>query len=66
MLAHYFEVGEEELEAKAVLDPRTAVAVDVALLRSIPALPAVWLLSGLVYDVATGLVDVVVPASPIR
>src|SRR6202453_2939708 len=66
MLAHYFQIKESELKAKAVTDPRAAVAIDVALLRSIPALPPKWLLSGLVYDVATGLVDVVVPPAPIR
>jgi len=65
-LMHYFRIQEAELKAKAVLDPRAAVAVDVALLRTIPVLPAKWLLSGLVYDVATGLVEVVVPPAPIR
>jgi carbonic anhydrase len=29
-------------------------------------LPAEWLISGLVYDVATGLVEIVVPPSQIR
>ena len=66
MLKHYFQVPDGELKAKAVMDPRTAVAVDVALLRTIPALPGQWLISGLVYDVASGLVDVVLPPSPIR
>jgi carbonic anhydrase len=66
MLAHYFQVREEELKAKAVTDPRAAVAVDVASLRAIPALPGAWLLSGLVYNVATGLVEIVVPPAPIR
>ena len=66
MLAHYFQIKEGELKAKAVTDPRAAVAVDVALLRAIPALPGEWLVSGLVYEVATGLVDVVVPPAPIR
>ena len=65
-LAHYFQIEEGDLKAKAVLDPRAAVAVDVAVLRAIPVLPAAWLLSGLVYDVATGVVEVVVPAAPIR
>jgi len=64
-LAHYFQIPEEEVKTKAVMDPRAAVAIDVALLRTIPALPAKWLLSGLVYDVATGLVEVVVPPTPI-
>ena len=66
MLTHYFQIPEEQLKAKAVTDPRAAVAVDVALLRAVPALPGGWLISGLVYDVATGLVEVVVPPAPIR
>jgi carbonic anhydrase len=65
-LAHYFQIPEGEVKSKAVLDPRAAVAGDVALLRTIPALPSQWILSGLVYDVATGLVEVVVPPAPIR
>jgi carbonic anhydrase len=66
MLARYFQVQEGELKKKAVSDPRAAVAIDVASLRAIPALPGQWLLSGLVYDVATGLVEIVVPPVPIR
>jgi carbonic anhydrase len=66
MLAHYFQITEREVEPKSVRDPYKSVAVDVAALRAIPALPDDWLISGLVYDVATGLVEVVVPASPIR
>jgi carbonic anhydrase len=65
MLASYFGVGKEELKAKAVTDPRAAVAVDVAALKVNPALPTNWLVSGLVYDVTTGLVDVVVPPAPL-
>jgi len=66
MLAHYFQIQEGELKAKAVTDPRAAVSADVAALRAISALPAAWMLSGLVYDVATGLIEVVVPPAPIR
>jgi carbonic anhydrase len=65
-LAHYFQIQEGDLKTKAVTDTRAAVAVDVAALRAIPALPGAWLISGLVYDVATGLVEVVVPPAPIR
>jgi carbonic anhydrase len=65
MLAPYFQIQEAELKTKAVSDPRAAVAADVASLRAIPALPSEWLVSGLVYDVATGLVEVVVPAARI-
>ena len=66
MLAQYFQVPDTDLKTKAVTDPRAAVASDVALLRTIPALPGAWLISGLVYDVATGRVDIVVPPAPIR
>jgi carbonic anhydrase len=65
-LAHYFQIQEGELKTKAVADPRAAVVADVAALRAIPALPSAWLISGLVCDVATGLVETVVPPAPIR
>ena len=66
MLAHYFQIPESELKTKTVPDPRAAVRGDVALLRVIPALPSAWIISGLVYDVATGLVEIVAPPVPIR
>ena len=66
MLTHYFQIREEELKKKKVTDPRAAVAVYVALLRAIPELPSEWQISGLVYDVATGLVEIVVPPALIR
>jgi carbonic anhydrase len=66
LLTHYFQIEEGELKTKSVSDPRAAVAVDVAALRAIPALPGEWLISGLVFDVATGLVEIVQPPAPIR
>ena len=66
MLARYFQIPEAELKKKAVTDPRAAVSADVAWLRAIPALPSDWLISGLVYDVATGLVEIVAPPARIR
>jgi carbonic anhydrase len=66
MLAHYFQVPEDDVAAKAVTDPHAAVVADVATLRSIPVLPAQWMISGLVYDVKTGLVETVVAPAPIR
>ena len=66
LLAHYFQVPESDIPAKAVTDPVAAVAVDVAALRAIPVLPSQWILSGLVEDVSTGSVKVVVPPAPIR
>lgn len=66
MLAHYFQIPEQEVRTKSVPDPRAAVKLDVAALRAIQALPPEWLISGLVYDVSTGLVEVVVPPAQIR
>ena len=66
LLASYFGIDQEALAAKAVTDPYAAVAVDVAALKANPALPGNRLVSGLVYDVTTGLVEVVVPPAPLR
>jgi carbonic anhydrase len=66
MLGRYFQVPDTELKTKAVTDPRSAVAADVATLRDTSALPDEWLLSGLVYDVATGRVETVVSPARVR
>ena len=55
-----------EVQEKFIDDPRSAVAVDVAALRAVPALPAAWLLSGIVYNVATGLAEIIIPPAPVR
>src|SRR6516164_8092500 len=51
-LAAFFEIPPDELDDKAVADPYAAVRVDTAIARH--ALPPGRLVSGLVYDVATG------------
>ena len=66
MLAGYFGITQENLTNKAVADPELAVAADVAALRAVPALPAQWMISGHVYDVATGAVRMIVPTAPLR
>jgi carbonic anhydrase len=60
-LAAFFEIPAEELAGKAVTDPYAAVRVDAALARH--ALPPGRLVSGLVYDVATGLIEIADPAT---
>jgi hypothetical protein len=59
LLAKYFEIPVEELDTKAVRDPHAAVRIDVNIVRR--TLPAELVVSGLVYDVDTGLVELVVP-----
>jgi len=61
MLAGYFGIDPAAVTSKAISDPHKAVAVDVATLKTLAVLPKGWLISGLVYDVATGTVEVVVP-----
>src|SRR5579862_8392950 len=61
LLAGYFGIDPAAISSKSISDPRTAVASDVAILKALPDLPKAWLISGLVYDVATGKVEVVVP-----
>jgi carbonic anhydrase len=60
-LAAFFEIPVEDLGGKAVDDPYAAVRIDVDIARH--RLPPDLLVSGLVYDVDTGLIDVVVPAT---
>lgn len=64
LLADYFEVPAAHLAAKAVTDPVAAVRVDVEILKRKIAAGA--FVTGLVYDVATGLIDVVVPPARVE
>jgi carbonic anhydrase len=66
LLAQHFGVARGDLAAKAVTDPYTAVKVDVAALQANPNLRADFIVSGLVYDVATGRVEIVVSPAPLR
>ena len=66
LLATTFGIDEADLPAKAVSDPRAAVAVDVAAIKANPFLPAEFIVSGLVYDVRTGLIETVVAPSVLR
>ncbi|MEV0720503.1 carbonic anhydrase [Asanoa sp. NPDC050611] len=59
LLTDFFEIPVGDLDAKAVMDPYASVTIDVALMKQ--AMPPGVLVSGLVYDVDTGLVEVVVP-----
>jgi carbonic anhydrase len=65
LLAEYFEIPTEELEAKSVSDPVGSVRVDVEVVLGKLRSPA-FFVSGLVHDVATGLVETVVPPTPLQ
>jgi carbonic anhydrase len=65
LLAEYFEVSQTELADKSVVDPVGSVRVDVEMiLDNIHG--SDFLVSGLVYDVATGSLDVVIAPTPLR
>src|SRR5208337_2317033 len=61
LLAKYLGVAPADLDALAIADPHKAVAVDVAALKANPLLPGGFLVTGLVYDVTTGRIEIVVP-----
>ena len=64
VLAEYFGIPSSELGTKSVSDPVGSVRVDVeAILQALHG--TAFLVSGLVYDVDTGLIDVVVPPTPL-
>ncbi len=60
-LAAFFEIPVSELGSKFVDDPYAAVRLDVGIARA--ALPPSLGVSGMVYDVHTGLVEAVGPAT---
>lgn len=66
LLAPYFGVAPEALDGLAINDPRAAVAIDIAALRAHPGLPEGLILTGMVYDVATGTIETVVPPARLR
>ncbi len=66
LLARHMGVPPDDLGGLAITDPFKAVAIDVAKLKSNPNLPGGFLVSGLVYDVATGKVETIVPPEFLR
>lgn len=65
LLAKYFEIPTSELDAKAVSDPIGSVQVDVEIIKQEVRGGSSFLVSGLVYDVDTGLVETVVAPTPL-
>ena len=59
MLAAYFDVDPAALAHKHVADPRAVVASDIAVVQGVPQLAAAFRVTGVVYDVDTGRIDIV-------
>ena len=65
LLAEYFEIPMSDLATKSVADPHGSVRVDVQTILDTIRGPD-FLVSGLVYDVVTGGLEVVVSPTPLR
>ena len=65
LLAEYFEISAHDLDAKAVSDPIGSVRVDIDVIKK-EIRGSEFLVSGMVYDVSTGLVETVVAPTPLR
>ncbi len=67
MLTHYFQIaGKGNSRQKPSPIPARRLPSTLLYSGRFPHCPDEWLVSGLVYDVATGLVEIVVPPAPIR
>ncbi|MDR5836609.1 carbonic anhydrase [Caballeronia sp. LZ034LL] len=66
LLAKHLDVEVDKLDGLAVTDPYEAAAIDVAAVRANRDLDDRLVVSGVVYDVKTGRVKVVVPPGPLR
>ena len=65
-LAKHLGVTRAQLDCMEVTDPYKAVAQDVGEWKSNPGIPGGFMISGVVYDVATGRIQVVVPPAQLR
>ncbi|TRW89158.1 carbonic anhydrase [Mycolicibacterium sp. 018/SC-01/001] len=64
LLAEYFAIPASELAHKAISDPYASVRVDTTVIQA--AIHADdYYVTGMVYDVATGRVEVIVPPTPV-
>jgi carbonic anhydrase len=66
LLAAHLGVPRSQLDAMAITDPCKAVAIDVAAYKANPDIPGGFMISGLVYDIATGKIKIIVPPSRLR
>lgn len=66
LLAEHFGIETSELDSQHITDPWASVKTDVATLKANPFLPAELIVSGLVYDVATGRAEQVVGPELLR
>jgi carbonic anhydrase len=66
LLAGFFGISPDRLPERAISDPRASVVLDIDALRGSAEVSGDVVVTGLVYDVATGLVETVVAPSMLR
>jgi carbonic anhydrase len=66
MLAAFLGCAPDELAEKALTDPREGIRVDIRAVASNSLLPASLSVTGIVYDISSGTVEVVERRSPLR
>lgn len=66
LLAPHMGIQEADFDTVGIADSYKSMAFDVTVLKENHALPAGLTVSGTVYEVATGLVEMVVAAAPMR
>lgn len=59
MLADYFHIPPESLGDKHVGDPRAAIVTDIAALRNSPLVSGAFRVTGVLYDVSSGRIEIV-------
>jgi carbonic anhydrase len=65
LMAYYFGVEEDEVGAKHLTDPFASVQSDLELLRANPLIPRTLIVSAVMYDIASGQVEVISPPAPL-
>jgi carbonic anhydrase len=65
-LAKHLGVTRPQLDCMEITDPHKAVVQDVTAWKANPDVPGGFMISGVVYDVATGRIQIVVPPTPLR
>ena len=65
-LARHLGVTRPHLDCMEIADPYKAVALDVAAWKANADVPGGFMISGLVYDVASGRIAIVVPPTKLR
>jgi carbonic anhydrase len=65
-LARLFGVAVDDLASRAISDPRRGVAVDIEALAQSPVIPDSIAVSGLLYDVTSGRVELLERRNPLR